>query len=99
MEAGVAALAGLALGPLAGGDVDLVANDRVETGRSALAVELDGAVEVAVIGDGQRVHAQRLDARNQLGDAAGAVEEAVVRVTVQVDERTVGHEEPFACER
>ena len=91
VEAGVAAAAGLAVGALAGGDVGLVADDRVEAGGLALAVELDGAVEVAVVGQGQGVHAQRLGVGDQLGDAAGAVEQAVVAVAVQVNEGTVRH--------
>jgi hypothetical protein len=93
--AGVAAAAGLAVGALAGGDVRLVADDRVEAGRLALAVELDGAVQVAVVGQGQGVHAQLPGPRHQLGHAAGPVEQAVVAVTVQVDEGTVGHTRRF----
>ena len=89
VEAGIAAAAGLALGALAGGDVGLVAEDRIEAGCGAFAVELDGAVQVAVIGQGQGVHAQFLGVRDQLGDAAGAVEQAVMAVAVQMNERDV----------
>ena len=56
-------------------------------GLLALAVELDGPVQVAVVGDGHGVHARALDVLDQLRDAAGAVEQAVVRVAVQVNER------------
>ena len=52
----------------------------------AFAVELDGPVEVAVIGHGQGVHALLLDVLDQLRDAAGAVEQAVVGVAVQMNE-------------
>ena len=44
--------------PAAGGDVRLVADDRVDAGLLALAVELDRPVQVAVVGDGAGVHAR-----------------------------------------
>src|SRR5947208_14468605 len=90
MEAGFAATAGLALGTLAGGDVRLITDDWIDAGVLAFLVELDGAVEIAVIGHGDGVHAQLLDAGDQLGNAVGAVEQAVVRVAMEMNE-TIGH--------
>jgi hypothetical protein len=71
----------------AGGDVGLVADDRVDAGVAALGVELEGPVEISVVSDGAGVHAQRLHLLNQIGDLGGPVEEAVVGVAVQVNER------------
>ena len=60
-------------------------------GRLGLAEELDGAVEVAVVGDRQGGHPQLLGPLDQVRDLARAVEQAVVAVAVQVDERRRGH--------
>ena len=93
MIAGVAASACLALGALAGGDVGFVADDRIEAGRLAFLVELDGAEQVAVIGQGDGVHARRLGVGHQFGQAVGAVEQAVMTVTMKMNKRTFRHEE------
>ncbi len=93
VEAGLAAARRPLLGALAGGDVGLVADDRVEADGPAFLVKLDGAVEVAVVGEGEGVHALRLGVGRQLGEAVGAVEQAVVAVTVQMNEGTAHREE------
>ena len=49
-------------------------------------VEGDGPEHVAVVGDGHRLHAEAHALLDQLVDAAGAVEQAVLGVQVQVDE-------------
>ena len=85
------AAAGGPIGAAAGGDVRLQAEDRLDVGGLGLAEELDGAVEVAVVGDRQGGHPQRLGPPDQGRDLAGAVEQAVVAVAVQVDERPAGH--------
>ena len=84
------------LAPVAGRDVGLVANDRVDARRLALAVKLDRPIEVAVVGEGQRVHAAGLGVRNEFGDAIRAVEQAVMAVTVQMHERPIRHATPLA---
>jgi hypothetical protein len=75
--------------PLLAGDVGLHAEDRLHPGLLRLLVEVDGAVEVAVVGHGHRGHPLRLDGLEEVLDADRAVEERVERVQVQVDE--VGH--------
>ena len=80
---------GVAVGAVAGGDVGLVADDRLDTHGGRLAVQLDGSVKVAVVGQSDRVHTELLDVPDQLGDAAGAVQEAVVTVAVEVDKGPV----------
>ncbi len=52
----------------------------------ACEVELDDAVQGAVVGDGQAVHPQLLGAGQQLGYTAHAVKQAVLGVDVQVCE-------------
>ena len=91
MIAGLAAFLGLALGALARRDVRFVADDRIDAGGPALLVELDGAEQVAVVGDGAGVHAQFLDLRHQFRHPVGAVEEAVVTVAMEMNERTFRH--------
>jgi Kef-type K+ transport system membrane component KefB len=44
-------------------------------------------VEVAVVGERQRIHAQRLDPIEQIRDPIGAVEERVLAMRVEVNER------------
>ena len=77
---------------VAGGQVRLVAEHRVDAVLVALGVELDGRVQVAVVGDGARRHAQLLRLLDQRDDAVEPVEQGVVGVQVQVGELgLVGH--------
>ena len=89
METGFLAAGRLTLGQLAGCDVSLVTDDRVQSAGRALAVELDRPVQVAVVGQGDGVHALVFGVLDQLGDAVGAVEQAVMAVAVQVNEGSV----------
>src|SRR5439155_22195112 len=50
-------------------------------------VELPRRGQVAVGGARQRIHAERLDPAEEVGDPVGAVEEGVLAVGVEVDER------------
>ncbi len=43
-------------------------------------------MHVAVVGDGQAIHAQLLDVRHQLGDPVGPVEQGIFAVGVEMDE-------------
>ena len=97
-EYGVALAGGLLVGAAAGGEVGLVPDDRLDAGLLALAVELDRPVQVAVVGDGAGGHAQRLGLGDQLGDAVGPVEQAVVGVAVEVRELAV-HRDPRKAKR
>ncbi len=70
-------------------DVDLAAENRVDAPLPRLVVKDDRREHVAVLGDGERRHVQLNRAVEQLFDAAGAVEERVLRVQMQMDE--LGH--------
>ena len=72
------------------GHVALEADDRLHAGPDRLLVELDGAVEHAVIGEGQRLLPQRLRARDEIGDLRQAVEQRVLAVRVEMSK----HPEP-----
>ncbi len=69
-----------------GGDVELEADDRLDALVLGGAVELDGAAQRAVVGEGDRRHAQFLGARDQRLDPARAVEQRVLAVHVEMDE-------------
>ncbi len=51
-------------------------------------IELDNAVHRAVIGDSQRIHAQLFGAWHEFLDLAHAVKERILRMDVQVRERS-----------
>ena len=77
-----------AVGTCAGGDVSLVTDDGIEAVLLALLVELDGAEQVSVVRDRQRVHAELFGLLDERGDFPGAIEQAVVRMAMKMDERT-----------
>ncbi len=67
-------------------DVGLLADDRVDAGRLRLQVEIDRAVEHAVVRQRDRRHARLNRMADHLGDPAGAVEQAVFGMRMKVDE-------------
>ena len=71
--------------------VSLEAEDGAELPGLGLLVEPPRAVEVAVVREGDRVHPQRLDAREQVRNAVGAVEEGILAVGVKVNERHLAY--------
>ena len=75
---------------IAGGEVDLAAEDRLHPGLLAGLVELDGAEQVAVVGHRHRRHPELLRLGGDLLGAGHPVEERVFGVQVEVDEG-VGH--------
>ena len=77
----------LALVPAPEREVGLEPENRPQRARPGLGVELPRPVQVAVIGDGEGVHAQRVDPVEQLRNPVGAVEEGVLAVRVEMDER------------
>ena len=87
MVGGLARRAG-PVAPVAGRDVDLAAEDRVDAALAGGVVEHHRREHVAVLGDSQRRHLQRRCLIEQLVDAAGAVEQRVLGVQVEVDELT-----------
>ena len=80
------ARAGRPISSLAGRDVCFHTHDRHNSRRLGLAEKLDGAEEIAVIGERHRGHPQRLDPIDQVGDLALTVEQAVMAVTVKMYE-------------
>ena len=73
--------------PIARRDIDLAADDRLHALRDRFLVKINDAIHRAVIRDGDRVHARRLRRRDELRDAARAVEQAELRVNMKVRER------------
>ena len=85
------ALGALGLGVVVD-EVDLAADQRLDAGLFAGAVEVDGAEEVAVVGQGG--HVELLAALHVAVDPGTAIEQGVVGMAVQVDERLrvgIGH--------
>ena len=76
-------------------DVHLAPEERLDAHLAALAVELDGAGERAVVGERDGGHLQLGGPSGQRGDAASAVEDRVLGVDVEVDERRLGHRTPI----
>ncbi len=72
--------------PRAEGQVGLEAENRADLLGLRRLVEGPGCVQVAVVGDGQAVHAEPLDLCDQLFDAVGTVEQRVFAVGVEMDE-------------
>ena len=73
------------------GDVDLAADDRLDAVLFGLAVELDRAGERAVVGEPDGGHLELGGPLRERRDAAGAVENRVFGVDVEVDEGRLGH--------
>ena len=71
----------------AGGDVRFEAQHRIDARATALVVKFECPVQIAVIGDGQGIHPRPLHLFHDLIDPVRTVEQAVVRVTVQVSKR------------
>jgi hypothetical protein len=72
-------------------DVGLAAKDQLHPGLLGLAVEVERAEHVAVIGDRDRVHPEVLDLGEQILHPDRAIEQAVLGVEVQM--REPGHDE------
>ena len=79
---------GLALlvGHRPAGDVRLDADDRLDALVDGRLVERDGAVEGAVVGEGEAVEALRAGLVDEVRDPPEPVEQAELRVRVEVDE-------------
>src|SRR3989441_12722618 len=77
---------------MARGHVELAAQDRLDAGLLGGQVEVDGAEEVAVIGERQRRELELLRALDELLELRRAVEQAVLGMDGQVDELAVLHQ-------
>ncbi len=73
-----------ALSPVARRHVRFHADDRLDPLLFAFVVKIDHAEHAAVIGDRDRVHPQLFGPRHELIHPAGAVEQGVMRVNVQM---------------
>jgi hypothetical protein len=73
------------------GDVHLAADERPDALGTRRPVEVDRAGERAVVGERDRRHPELRRALRQVGDPAGAVEDRVLGVDVEVDERCFRH--------
>ena len=91
----------LAFPAVAGSHVRFHADQRLDAFLLALVVEFDDAEHAAVVGDRQRIHAERLGPFHEVRNAAGAVEERVMRVNVQVGKRhkRIGLQDADECPR
>ena len=69
------------------GHVDLAADDGLHALLLCLFVEVDDAVHGAVVGDGDTVHAERFRRLDEFLDAARTVEQAELRVDMEMSKR------------
>jgi hypothetical protein len=83
--------AGAAIEAAARRDVRFVTDDRVDARIAAGGVKLQRAVEIAVVRDRQGVHAQLFGACDHGIDRAGAIQQAVVAMAMQMNKRRRGH--------
>ena len=72
--------------PIAGRDIDLAPEDRVQPAGPRVVVEDHRREHVAVLGDGDRRHLQRDRLIEQFVDPARAVEQRELGVEVKVNE-------------
>ena len=77
----------LPLNPPVVGDIDLAAHDRLDACAVRVPVELDCTGERPVIGERDRRHLELDGAGNEIRNPARSVEDRVLRVDVQMDER------------
>ena len=78
---------GLLVAPVLGRDVGLDPDDRLDPGCLRLRPEVKGAVDVAVVGDGDRRHAHPGALGEQVGEPGRPVQHGVLGMDVQVHER------------
>ena len=83
-----------AIGALARREVHFASDDRLDARGFRLLIELDRAEHVAVVGHRDRFHPRRLGVFDERADFVSAVEEAVLRVDVKMDET---HSGPSSC--
>lgn len=69
------------------GHVDLAADDGLHALLLCLFIEVDDAVHGAVVGDGDAVHAERFRRLDEFLDAARTVEQAELRVDMEMGKR------------
>ena len=80
-------------------DVELAPEDRLDTRIFGGVDEVDCAEDVAVVGHGDRGHAEFLDAFDQALDLAGAVEHGVIGMQMKMNEFRHGVDTSILCGR
>ena len=76
----------IAIKATAGSDVRLVTQYRIDIRFFGFLIKLNGTMQVPVIGQCQRIHAEVLRLIDEATNRGGTVEQTVVTVTVQMDE-------------
>ena len=89
--AATAAAAGLLLQPAARCDIDFATDDGLDALLPRRLVEINRAIEHAVVGERKRGELQFVRAVDQLVEPAGAVEQAVFGVKVEMDKVRMRH--------
>jgi hypothetical protein len=74
--------------------VDLAADDRLDPLLRGVLVELHGTRQRPVVGEPDRRHLELGGPLRERGDTARPVEDRVLGVDVQMDERCLGHGRP-----
>jgi hypothetical protein len=72
-------------------EITLVADDGVDSTLAAFVVKLDRAIQIAVVGDRAGSHPQAFRLLDQWWDAVETVEQAIVRVQVEVSKLSANH--------
>ena len=75
-----------AIAALPAGDVSLDADDRLDPGLARLLIELHGPEQHAMVGERERRHLQLRRARDHARDRAGAVQQRIIAMVVEVYE-------------
>jgi hypothetical protein len=84
----------LVVGPFgmaSSGDVDLAAYDRFNSPFACGLVETDNAKQIAMVGHSDSWHSQFLHSIHHAINGTGAVQQAVIRVKVQVNKLVAFH--------
>ena len=70
-----------------GSDIGFQSENRIDAGSAAFIVEFQRSVEIAVVGDGECVHPRPLHLFHNLIDPIGSIQQAVMRMAMQMCER------------
>jgi hypothetical protein len=78
-------------------EIEFAADERLDALRLRVVIELDGAVKIAVVGEGEGAHSKFRRPVHEPVNPARAVEQTVVGVDVEMDEIFVssGHRKDF----
>ncbi len=92
MKAGFSHRGGSSIATVPWSDIRFITQNRFYVALFTGSVKIERSVKVAVVGDRNRVHAVAFDFGNQVGNAVGSVQQAVMRVAMEMNEgRRVTH--------